>query len=90
MLAELAEGSRKGSKTLLDTRAPRAFYRSRSAGSHAKLIAYDPGDTHVPRTAHRVIFREGVGEIALSRAAALLTTPSSILRPRTIVRGGTG
>ena len=43
---------------------------------------------HVPRVAHRTVFYEGVGETALPRADAPVTTPSSILRPRTIVRGG--
>ena len=39
ILAELAEGSRKRSKTSLDSCAPRAFCRSRPAGSHVRVIS---------------------------------------------------
>ena len=51
MLAELAEGSRKDSYSLLDTRAPRVFYRSRPAGSHASFLTLRSGS--LPRPAHR-------------------------------------
>ena len=41
MLAELAEGSRKRSSTVLDSRAPRTYCRSRSAGSRALSLLLD-------------------------------------------------
>ena len=66
------------------------FYRSRPAGSYALFIALR--SRSLPRPAHRAphhFSRKG-RRGALSRTGTLLTTPSSILRPRTIVRGGTG
>ena len=61
-LAELAEGSRKDSYSLLDTRAPRVFYRSRPAGSYASSTALRPRSS--PRPAHRAPhhFYRGVGK----------------------------